>query len=121
MLPFSLHVPDLSFAKRRDIAAFVATFQERLITFWSRFGFRLKQKSKKFIFSDFEYVEIVADIESDPLAITIDAEPYVLIRPEGRWDVPGVLERSAERAASQDPVVKKPRHGHAVPVVGRQH
>jgi len=89
--------------------------QERLITFWSRFGFRVKPDTKRFVFSDFEYVEIIADIEPDPAAITIDDNPYVLIRPEGRWDIPGVLERSAERTA------EIPLRKHPVPAVGRQH
>jgi hypothetical protein len=49
------------------------------------------------VFSDFEYVEIVADIERDPHAITIGDDPYVVIRPEGRWHKPGILEQSASR------------------------
>ncbi len=89
--------------------------QERLITFWSRFGFRVKPNTRRFVFSDYEYVEIVAHIEPDPDAITIDADPYVLIRPEGRWDLPGILEESAERAT--DTTARK----HMAPAVGRQH
>ena len=30
-------------------------------------------------------------------AISIGVDPYVMIRPEGRWHVPGILERSAIR------------------------
>jgi predicted GNAT family N-acyltransferase len=71
--------------------------QERLVNFWSRFGFRVMEGGQKFVFSDFEYVEIVADIERDPEAVTIGGNPYVIIRPEGRWHVPGVLEQSAAR------------------------
>jgi len=29
----------------------------------------------------------------------MSADPYVIIRPEGRWHVPGILERSVTRAA----------------------
>ncbi len=71
--------------------------QERLVTFWSRFGFRVMEGGRKFVFSDFEYLEIVADIERDPDAVTIGMDPYILIRPEGRWHRPGVLENSAVR------------------------
>jgi len=81
--------------------------QERLVPFWSRFGFRMRENTRRFTFSDFEYVEIVADIERDPAAVTLEADPYVLIRPEGRWHVPGILERSAARPASKSPVGKK--------------
>jgi len=81
--------------------------QEKLVPFWSRFGFRMRENTRRFTFSDFEYVEIVADIERDPAAVTLEADPYVLIRPEGRWHVPGILERSAARPASKSPVGKK--------------
>ena len=67
--------------------------QKRLVNFWSRFGFRVMEGAKSFVFSDFDYVEIVADIERDPDCVAIGADPYVIIRPEGRWHVPGVLEQ----------------------------
>jgi len=78
--------------------------QKRLVNFWSRFGFRPLEGAKEFVFSDFDYVEIVADIEKDPDAIAIGADPYVLIRPEGRWHVPGILERSASRDVTRPSV-----------------
>jgi predicted GNAT family N-acyltransferase len=78
--------------------------QKRLVNFWSRFGFRPIEGAKEFVFSDFDYVEIVAEIERDPEAITIGADPYVMIRPEGRWHVPGVLERSSTRDVTRPSV-----------------
>ncbi|MEB3904248.1 hypothetical protein OSH39_02650 [Mycobacterium ulcerans] len=33
-------------------------------------------------------------------AITLASDPYLLLRPEGAWDDPGVLERSAARPAT---------------------
>jgi predicted GNAT family N-acyltransferase len=30
-------------------------------------------------------------------AITMESDPYLIIRPEGAWDTPGVLEQSAAR------------------------
>lgn len=80
--------------------------QKRLVNFWSRFGFRVMEGGQSFVFSDFDYVEIVADVERDPDAITIGAPPYVIIRPEGRWDVPGVLEQSSKRPVTR-PSVKR--------------
>ncbi|TKW74593.1 MAG: GNAT family N-acetyltransferase, partial [Bradyrhizobium icense] len=44
--------------------------------------------------------EMVFDIEPGPDAITIGSDPYLIIRPEGDWDRPGVLDRSAEREAT---------------------
>ena len=81
--------------------------QKRLVNFWSRFGFRPIEGKKEFVFSDFDYVEIVAEIERDPEAITIGADPYVMIRPEGRWHVPGVLERSAKREVTRPSVQER--------------
>ena len=34
-------------------------------------------------------------------AVTIGIDPYVIIRPEGRWHVPGALEDSANRDVSR--------------------
>jgi predicted GNAT family N-acyltransferase len=78
--------------------------QKRLVNFWSRFGFRVMEGGQNFVFSDFDYVEIVADIERDPDSITIGSGPYTIIRPEGRWQVPGILERSASRAVTRPSV-----------------
>lgn len=62
---------------------------------------------ERIMFSDFSYTEMLLELEPDPRAITIDSDPYVIIRPEGEWDRPGVLDRSAARAAASphhDPV-----------------
>lgn len=89
------------FCQKKGYKRVYGHIQERLIGFWSRFGFRVMEGGKKFSFSDFEYVEIVADIERDPDAVTIGTNPYVLIRPEGRWHISGILERSAVRASTK--------------------
>ena len=33
-------------------------------------------------------------------AITVMSDPYVIVRPEGRWDTPGALDNSAARPAT---------------------
>jgi hypothetical protein len=38
-------------------------------------------------------------IAPHPQALTIRADPLQIIRPEGDWDQPGVLDRSASRPA----------------------
>ena len=97
----------LKFVRKKGYCRAYAHSQARLVTFWSRFGFRPLEGSETFVFSDFDYVEIVADLEPDPDAIVPGANPYVLIRPEGRWHVPGVLESSASRPASNPSTEKK--------------
>ena len=81
--------------------------QKRLVNFWGRFGFRPLEGAKEFVFSDFDYVELVANIEKNPQAIAIGADPYVMIRPEGRWHVPGILERSANRQVTRPSVQER--------------
>ena len=78
--------------------------QARLVNFWNRFGFQLLEGGKEFVFSDFDYVEMVAQVQAEPDAIGIGTDPYIIIRPEGRWHVPGVLEHSATRAATRPSV-----------------
>jgi predicted GNAT family N-acyltransferase len=78
--------------------------QKRLLDFWSRFSFNALEGGKEFVFSDFDYVEIVMDTTPHPQAITIGVDPYIMIRPEGRWHVPGILERSAIRPVTRPSV-----------------
>jgi predicted GNAT family N-acyltransferase len=71
--------------------------QTRLIEFWARHGFAVIDPQRRFMFCDCEYVEIVRELEPFPRPIGLGLDPYTLIRPEGRWDRPGILERSAAR------------------------
>ncbi len=71
--------------------------QARLLGFWEKFGFRAIRRNSTFTFSDHEYIEIEIDLTPHSAPITMASDPYVIIRPEGAWDVPGVLENSAER------------------------
>jgi hypothetical protein len=43
---------------------------------------------------------MIAELEQDPDAVKLGTDPYVIIRPEGRWHVPGILEQSAVREVS---------------------
>ena len=54
-------------------------------------------------------IEMVAELEPDPHPVMMTADPYVVIRPEGRWHVPGILELSASREATNLSV--KPKRG----------
>jgi len=92
--------------RRKGYTRIYGHSQKRLINFWRRFGFRVMEGGQDFTFSDFDYVEIVADVERDPEAITIGAggDPYKIIRPEGRWDAPGILENSSSRPVTRPSV-----------------
>lgn len=70
--------------------------QDRVIPFWRRyFKGRLRENRPRFYFSEHDYTELEFDLTPPPDAISIDSDPMVLIRPEGEWHRPGVLDRSA--------------------------
>ncbi len=81
--------------------------QKRLLNFFLRLGFRPLKGGQEFVFSDFDYVEIVLDTPPHPKAISIGTDPYIMIRPEGRWHVPGILERSAIRPVTRPSIEKQ--------------
>jgi hypothetical protein len=75
--------------------------QTRLLAFWEQRGFKRMPGTREFVFSDFDYVEVKLETAKHPQSITLDDDPYVLIRPEGRWDAPGILEKSMSRGICQ--------------------
>jgi len=75
--------------------------QKRLVNFWAKSGFRLPANARELVFSDFDYVEMICDAQRSPQAISAETDPYVIIRPEGSWQAPGILERSIERGLSR--------------------
>ncbi len=71
-----------------------------LLDFWTRtLGVRARPGRPGFRFSEVDYVEVELDLTPTADAITIDTDPMVLLRPEGAWDHPGVLDRSSVRQA----------------------
>jgi predicted GNAT family N-acyltransferase len=75
-----------------------AHVQARLERFWGRYGFTRTTNGKPFAFSDYSYREMELLIGRDDLIIGDGTDPYVTIRPEGRWHQPGVLERSLDNS-----------------------
>lgn len=90
----------LKFCQKKGYRQVLGHAQSRLENFWTRFGFRPLEGREHFIFSDYDYIEMVAELERDPDAVALGADPYLMIRPEGRWHIPGILEGSAARAVT---------------------
>jgi predicted GNAT family N-acyltransferase len=90
----------VDFCRRKGYARGIGHAQKRLVPFWTKFGFKPTVRNAALVFSDHEYVEMYGDLEPHTGALTQDSDPYVLIRQEGRWDEPGVLDRSATRLTS---------------------
>jgi len=103
---FQLVRASFKFCQKKGYRQVYAHSQARLVDFWHRFGLKEMEGGQKFVFSDFDYVEMVADLEPDSDALALGADPYVLIRPEGRWHLPGILEESAARAPTCPSVEK---------------
>jgi len=90
----------LNLVRRKGYRTAYGHAQKKVVAFWSRYGFRPMAKNTSLVFSDHEYVEMVASLEPHNDRITIHSDPYLILRPEGQWDEEGVLERSAARPAT---------------------
>jgi predicted GNAT family N-acyltransferase len=90
----------IELCRKKGYRVLYAHSQKRLLKFWEQRGFKRMPGGREFIFSDFDYVEVRLETEKHPQRITLDEDPYVLIRPEGQWDNPGILEMSAGRGAA---------------------
>ncbi len=96
-LAFRLVKAAIAFASMKGYRHLYGHARTDLVRFWSLFGFRALVAGKSFAFSDVSYVEMVRDGEPSHDSVGIGDDPFVLIRPEGRWHEPGILERSADR------------------------
>lgn len=80
--------------------------QKRLANFWGRFGFAPLPGGHDLVFSDFDYVEMVLETDPHPDAIKIGGDPYRILRAEGKWHEPGLLEQSGQRGVTRPSVDK---------------
>ena len=90
----------IDLARKKSYRLAYAHSQKRLVHYWEKFGFKQIRPDEVLVFSDHEYVEVLCEIEPHPEAITLEGDPYIVLRPEGSWDEPGVLDGSAKRAAT---------------------
>jgi predicted GNAT family N-acyltransferase len=86
----------IELCRKKGYGVLYAHAQKRYLRFWEARGFA-PMGNREFVFSDFDYVEVKLEIDRHPQSITLDDDPYVIIRPEGRWDTPGILEKSVSR------------------------
>jgi len=94
---FKLVQASVEYVKRKGFRKIYGQAQDRLVDFWAHFGAKPLPGKREITFSDFSYTEMLLEIEPSADAITLASDPYVIIRPEGEWDQPGVLDRSAAR------------------------
>ncbi len=84
---------------RKGYRHVVGYIQKRLVPFWRQLGFVARTERDGFRFSDYDYVECERVLDAREDAIHLDSDPYIVMRPEGDWDVESVLDRSANRPA----------------------
>ena len=89
----------MQFARKKGYNRVYLHSQHRLWPIMERQGFK-KVSEKIFHFSDHEYGAYYIDLEAYPEAPTMYSDPLVLNRPEDHLETPGILERSAERGAT---------------------
>ena len=97
----------VEFCRAKGYRRIYGRAQKDLLTYYLNMGWKQLEGSSEFFFSDHAYIEIVIDTDPHPSAIALGVDPYVLMRPEGRWDRPGVLDRSARRGAGHVAAGKK--------------
>lgn len=84
---------------RKGYRHIVGYIQKRLVPFWKQLGFHPREDRAGFHFSDYEYVECERVLPAREDGLTMDSDPYMVMRPEGDWDRENVLDRSAQRPA----------------------
>jgi predicted GNAT family N-acyltransferase len=97
MLASDLVLAGIDHVRRKGFRRIYGTAREGLEGFWARFGgVPIKDRTTVTV-SGFNYTEMMVDLEPLPNAVTVDSGGYVILRPEGDWDQPGILEVSATR------------------------
>ncbi|MFI4976765.1 MAG: GNAT family N-acetyltransferase [Caulobacterales bacterium] len=88
-------------AARKGYRRVLGYVQVRLWPFMQRVGGLTRRPGRaRFVVSDHEYMEVERALTPPADAVSIDADPLVVLRPEGAWRHPGVLDRSAGRPAT---------------------
>jgi predicted GNAT family N-acyltransferase len=84
---------------RKGYTRIIGYIQKRLVPFWKQLGFTPRPDRNGFRFSDYDYVECERTLPARNDALHENADPFVIMRPEGEWDEENVLDRSAKRGA----------------------
>jgi len=80
-------------ASRKGYKRMLAHMQTRLEEMWSHvMTCRVVDRTQAFDVSGYGYLTLEIPLPDHPDAIRFDSDPFVLIRPEGDWDAPGILD-----------------------------
>jgi predicted GNAT family N-acyltransferase len=96
-LAFRIVRAGIELARKKGFRRVYGHVHERVLNFWTYFGAKPLGPNRRLRFSDFTYTEMVIELDPHEDPITIDSDPYVIIRPEGEWHAKGVLDASSLR------------------------
>ena len=100
-MSFAIVRAGIELARKKGYRRVYGHAQDRLVNFWSRFGAKpLPKKDRELVFSDYGYTEMLLETDRHADPITLESDPYTIIRPEGSWHRPGVLDSSTNRPVS---------------------
>ncbi len=89
----------VTLAARKGYRRLIGYVDATLVTYWKRTQrVTVREQRPRLQFSGRDYVEVELAIAPPADAISADTPGLIMLRPEGAWDEPGVLDRSAERA-----------------------
>jgi predicted GNAT family N-acyltransferase len=91
----------VEFCRTKGYTRMCTYAQKRLVKFWAKCGFSASKTARELVFSDFDYVEMTCDTQRVARPVSFGTDPYVVIRPEGAWQEPGILEHSVARGISR--------------------
>jgi hypothetical protein len=99
-MSFSIVWAGIELARKKGYRKTYGHAQDRLVNFWSRFGAKPVEGRRPFVFSNFSYTEMLLEAEPHPDPVSLDSDPFTIIRPEGSWHTTSVLEESSRRRAT---------------------
>ena len=110
---FKLVQASVDYIRRKGFQKIYGQAQDRLVDFWAHFGAKPLGHNRKITFSDFSYTEMVLELEPGPDAITLDSDPYVIIRPKATGTGPA-FSTSPPVARRPLPFAQRPSLEHMI-------
>jgi predicted GNAT family N-acyltransferase len=83
--------------QRKGYTEIIGYIQKRLVPFWRQLGFVPREGRDSFRFADYDYVECIRRLNPAADALSVDSDPYVLMRPEGAWGGDQMLDSRVVR------------------------
>lgn len=98
----------VALSARKGYRLLIGHVESTLVPYWRRvLKVRVRADRPPVRFSDRDYIEIELAITPPPEPITTGTPALVMLRPEGQWDAPGILDGSNAREKAKDAAWKR--------------